>query len=467
MKQGLIYILLFFFLIEISGLITGCANIIPPTGGPRDSLPPRLITVNPTDSSLNFNEKRIVFYFNEYVELQDARENMIVSPTPKIDPVVEYKLHTVTVRLKDTLEVNTTYSINFGNAIRDINEGNEIKDFTYVFSTGTTLDDKQLSGKVLFAENGKVDSTLTVLLHRSSDDSSIIKDRPRYIARLTADGNFNFRNLPAGTFYLYALKDEGGTRRYLSKSQLFAFSGKPVIINDNTAPDTLYAYMESEEEPRRSGILSTVKEKNNQDRRLPLQSNLEGGQQDLLGNFELLPATPLRTFDSAKLRFTDIAFQPITNYLLTPDSLFKKLTLTYAWKPDSTYHIIIDTGFAEDSTGRKTLRKDTVTFKAKKEADYGSLKLKFPMLDLGRNPVLQLVLNDKIVFSDRLSNREFFRKLFNPGDYEIRILYDENRNGKWDPGSFFGKHLQPEKVRAIDIKVNVKANWDKDYTIEL
>jgi hypothetical protein len=113
--------------------IIGCANIAAPTGGFRDSLPPVLLGVVPRDSFEHFTEKKIVFTFNEYVELNEIQQNLLVSPTPKINPIVESKLRTVTVRIKDTLEENTTYSINFGNAIRDINEGNALKDFTIYF----------------------------------------------------------------------------------------------------------------------------------------------------------------------------------------------------------------------------------------------------------------------------------------------------------------------------------------------
>jgi hypothetical protein len=160
MKKGIVYVLVIVVFSKFMALSSGCANIIPPTGGPRDSLPPTLLRVTPGDSSLNFTSKRIDFYFDEFVEVQNIQENLIVSPTPTINPVVEYKLRNVSVRIRDTLEPNTTYSINFGKAIRDINEGNELKDFTYVFSTGSTLDNKQLSGNVVLAETGKVDSTM-------------------------------------------------------------------------------------------------------------------------------------------------------------------------------------------------------------------------------------------------------------------------------------------------------------------
>ncbi|HZG23788.1 MAG TPA: Ig-like domain-containing protein, partial [Chitinophagaceae bacterium] len=135
-KKVSFYFLFVLVFTKVMFLSTGCANIVAPTGGPRDSLPPVLISVTPEDSSLNFTGNRVTFVFNEFVDLQNVRENLIVSPTPKIDPIVDFKLRTVNVRIKDTLEPNTTYSYNFGNSIRDNNEGNQLRNFTYVFSTG-------------------------------------------------------------------------------------------------------------------------------------------------------------------------------------------------------------------------------------------------------------------------------------------------------------------------------------------
>src|SRR5687767_3180884 len=142
----------------------GCANVIPPQGGPRDSIPPLLIRANPGDSSRNFTGNRISFSFDEFVDVMNVQENLIVSPIPKINPSVEYRLNTVTVRFREPLEPNTTYSLNFGNAIRDINENNILKQFTYIFSTGQYIDSLQLKGKVFLAESGKpADSTLIVM----------------------------------------------------------------------------------------------------------------------------------------------------------------------------------------------------------------------------------------------------------------------------------------------------------------
>ena len=126
MKRVLLFLLIILSISKITVLTSGCANIIPPAGGPKDSLPPVLEKANPGDSTRNFTGNKITFSFNEFVELQNAQQSLIISPVPKTFPVVEYKLNTVTVKMKDTLENNTTYSLNFGDAIKDFTEGQKI-----------------------------------------------------------------------------------------------------------------------------------------------------------------------------------------------------------------------------------------------------------------------------------------------------------------------------------------------------
>ena len=190
MKRLFFFLLVILFAIQQIIVLPGCANIIPPQGGPRDTIPPQLIKASPADSTRNFKGTRIIFSFDEFIDLQSIQENLLVSPLPKSNPFVESKLNTVSVRIKDSLESNTTYSLNFGNAIKDYNEGNVIKGFTYVFSTGPYIDSLELHGKVILAETGKTDSTLTVLLHSSADDSAVVNEKPRYITKLDGNGNF-------------------------------------------------------------------------------------------------------------------------------------------------------------------------------------------------------------------------------------------------------------------------------------
>jgi hypothetical protein len=453
---------------------TGCANIIPPTGGPRDSIPPRLVSVSPHDSATNFKTKTIVFNFDEYVELDNPQQNVLISPTPKLNPIIERRLRTVTIKIKDTLQANTTYFFDFGKAIKDVNEGNILKHFSYVFSTGPNLDSLNFSGHVIVAETGKTDSTLIVMLHKNLDDSAVINDRPRYVTRLDTAGRFTFRFLAPGTYNLFALKDEGGSKRYLSKSSLFAFNDKPVVIGQTNAPVTLYAYAEKEEVKKSAAKTTGTAKKEEKEKRLVVETNLQSGQLDLLGNLELLFQARLVNYDSSRVHFKDGKFSDIQTYQLTKDSSDRKLSLVTKWLPDSPYHIILEKDFGEDSLGRKLLKTDTISFRTRKESDYGEIRIRFRNLDLNKNPVLQFVQSNAVKFSYPLTSAQFNKKLFVPGDYDLRILYDDNKNGIWDAGDFFGKHKQPEKVVPVIIPLRnkkrvftVKANWENDFDFAL
>ena len=462
-------------LVKLELFTVGCANMIPPTGGPRDSLPPRLVSVRPGDSTRNFNAKRITFEFNEYVQVENAIQNLLVSPTTTISPQVEPKLKTVTVIFsnKDTLDPNTTYSLNFGNAIKDVNEGNVMKDFTYIFSTGPVIDSLSITGKVIMAETGKTDSTLIAALYTNLDDSAVYKEIPRYISRISRDGSFTFQNLPPAVFALYALKVDGGEIKYLDSTQEFAFADSTVRSSTSPQPIVLYAYKEVEEkrsaEPPGASVRATnVRGTATAEKRLRLETNLSAGELDLLEQLEFyFRQAPLKTFDSTKVRFTNENFETINNYQIIRDTSNTKVTLQYNWRENTAYNIIVDKDFAEDTAGRKILRNDTLSFKTKKTSEYGAIRLRLLNLDLSRNPVLLFVQNDQIKTSHPLTSRELNIPLYVPGEYELRILYDDNKNGKWDPGSFFKTKRQPEKVEIIPRKLTVKANWDNEVDITL
>src|SRR3990170_5120512 len=305
MKKLLLLLLIILFLIQQIVVLPGCATIIPPEGGPRDSLPPVLRKADPQDSSLNFTEKTITLSFDEYVDADNAKQEMIVSPIPVNTPTVTRKLSTVTIKLRDTLEPNTTYSINFGNTIKDVNEGNIMKNYTYIFSTGSYFDSLEFRGNVVLAETGSIDSTLTVMLHKTNIDSAVINDKPRYIAKLDSLGNFRFKNLPPDTFYVYALKDEGGSYRYMNKTQLFAFSDSAVIVTNKIKQETLYAYAskDSGTETKTPAAAPTGRNSKSTDKRLKFSTNLSGDEQDLLEKFVFTFEVPLKNFDSSKIHF--------------------------------------------------------------------------------------------------------------------------------------------------------------------
>ena len=467
MKRLIFYLLFILFLLQQLVIDTGCATIIPPEGGPRDSLPPVLVKASPADSTLNFSGNTIVFSFDEYVDADNYQQELIVSPIPGNMPTVNRKLRTVTVRLRDTLEPRTTYSLNFGNTIKDVNEGNVKKNFTYIFSTGSYFDSLELSGRVVLAETGGIDSTLTVMLHKTNIDSALIKEKPRYIAKLDSSGNFRFRNLPKDTFYVYALKDEGGGYRYLNTNMLFAFADSAVSTGGDIQPITLYAYAIPEKE-KPATTSSTTGRARQADKRLKYSTNLVSNQQDLLSKLVFSFETPIKDFDSTKIRLTkDSTYTLVTGYTWQFDSTRRKLTLDYAWLENSEHHIIMEKDFATDTLGQQLLKGDTISFRTRETRDYGRLSLSFRNLDTIQNPVLQFVQGSEIKFSYPLTSNTLTIGLFPPGEYNLRILSDRNQNGIWDPGQFFGKRIQPELVKPVYRPINIRAGVENKFDIDV
>jgi hypothetical protein len=317
------------------------------------------------------------------------------------------------------------------------------------------------------------------MLHKNLDDSAVVKEKPRYIARLDSMGRFSFRYLEPGKYALYALKDEGGTRRYLSSASLFAFSDTPVVIGPGTPPSTLYAFVEPDTAKRapksgtsgqNKGAVANKEKDKEKDKRLQLQVNISSGEFDILDTMKITFATPLKVFDSSMIQFTNEDFKVIDprNYQFKRDSTNKLFAMLYSWPTDTKYHLILPKDFAADTSGRKLLKADTITFHTKKDIEYGEVKVRILNLDLSRKPVLQFVVQDAIKFTYTFRNgKEFRQLLFAPGEYELRVLYDTNGNGVWDAGQFFGKHRQPERVIPVKKKLTVKANWDNDVDITL
>ncbi len=470
MKQFIIFLLVCIALTRVS-FITGCANIVPPSGGPKDTLPPVLIHSDPVIRSMHVNANKIVLTFDEYIDMKDIHKNLIVSPVPKLTPVVYSHLKVITITLKDTLQPNTTYSLNFGRAVTDVNEGNVLKNFTYIFSTGDYIDSLRYSGRVILAHNGKPDSTLIVMLHTQLDDSAVEKERPRYITRLDSGGNFTFTNIKPDIYRLYALNDESGTHEYTSKSEIFAFADSPVDLRKSTEPLLLYAYADTSGFKRpKKPVAPVAPKKVDKDKvkRLVISGNIPSGKLDLHDQLVLTFEQPIRDFDSTMVRLTNDSFVDFKRIQFEFDSTSKKLTIYNAWTENTGYRLILQKDFADDTLGQKLLKIDTISFRTKKETDYGILRLRFKNLDLNRHPVLLFLQSDKIMVSAPIGRSlRYNNKLFVPGDYELRILYDTNQNGVWDPGDFY-QHRQPEIVVPIRKKLTVRSDaWENEVDITL
>jgi len=459
------FILFIGSLIGFYAIITfnsGCAQISAPTGGARDSLPPRLVKATPAENTVNFTGNKVSLSFNEYIDLQELQGNVIISPLQKTTPTITYNLKSISIKFKDTLLQNTTYSIDFGSAIRDVHEANVLKNFTYVFSTGNMIDSLTLNGNVMLAETGKVDSTVMVLLYRNIADTAVLKTKPAYMTRVDGSGNFTFKNLPGQNFNIYALKDGDGGKTYNSRSELFAFHDSLVNPSINTEPIRLFAY--AEQKPVDNKIVPAAKTP--ADKRLRYTSSLTGQLQDILSPLEFDFSNPIKIFDTTKALLTDTNHRPIPNTYTIFDSVRKKITIHTTWKPETEYNFSLPKEAVQDSAGNFLSRGDTLRFKTRSETEYGRLLLRFTNLNLADHPVIQFIEGETIKLSSPILANEWSNKRFPPGEYNIRILYDLNNNGQWDPGNY-SKKIQPEKVTSLDLKLSIKADWDNERDIKL
>jgi hypothetical protein len=214
---------LFILLIITPYLFTRCANQGTLTGGAKDETPPDIISSVPPNYTTHFSSKTVELTFNEYFILKDIAKQLVVSPPMKEKPEFKTKGKTLEIQFKDSLLPDRTYAINFGDALTDLNEGNPIKNFQYVFSTGSTIDSLEAAGRVIDAVDGKPVESILVMLYSNKADSSklnsLILDSlpltsiPLYISRTNKEGKFTLRNLAAGEYKIFALKD--GNTNYL------------------------------------------------------------------------------------------------------------------------------------------------------------------------------------------------------------------------------------------------------------
>lgn len=458
----------FIILLLVSLALTRCAQIVAPTGGPRDSIPPVLVKAVPPDSSLHFKARKIELSFDEFIQLKDLQKQMIIAPNPKRQPQIRAKLRTLTIEWNDTLLPNTTYIINMGNAIEDINEGNPLDNFRYVFSTGDYLDSLEVSGKIANAETGLPDSLMAVMLYNVSDtghtgDSIVTKEKPVYYTRTKGDGSFIFQNLPHRTFRLFALQDANGDLQYNDSTEAIAFLEQPLPVDSNIHNISLFAFLEKENKP--AAQIAPSPDTGKKAKSLVYSVHLNNGQQDLNKPLQIAFNTRLRSIDSNKISLQeDTTFRP-ARFTFNLDTSRKEADLAYPWKESMSYRLILDSSFATDTSGLTSLKRDTVNFRTKSLSDYGSLILHFTTSDTTGLYVVQLFENDEMLIHSPLQGNTWKTGYLEPGEYKVRILKDDNRNGQWDRGCYYCEEKrQPEKVYSLPEKFTVKSNWDNDFT---
>ena len=240
-------------LLFVAFLNQHCANAVAPTGGPKDTTPPVVVEAVPKNNSTNFIGKKIEITFDEFITLENASQNVMISPPMSEKPDIKLKNKTVIVKFKEDLAPNTTYTINFGTTIKDLHEGNPFNNYVYSFSTGDHIDTLSIAGKLLNAEDKKPVEGAYVGLYaadRDNLDSLPMTTAPNYITKTDKEGNFRLDGLANKRYLVFALKDANANLYFDLPNESVAFldslvpasypqKALPTPVMDSTVVDSL------------------------------------------------------------------------------------------------------------------------------------------------------------------------------------------------------------------------------------
>lgn len=531
------------FLMIISFIVTtilyqGCASIQTPTGGPRDSIPPKVIKETPANFTTNFRSDEIDIQLDEYFKISNESKEFSISPAMDKNPFFKVRKKILNIQLQDTLAPNTTYTINFGRGLVDYNEGNVLKNYMYVFSTGNKIDSLTISGSVTNTLTKKPVLDATVFIIPISQDTIFGKRRANIFTTTDSAGNFNLKYLRANTYKIYALKEEGGDRVYNSPNEEIAFLSEPLVFTKDTAGIKLELF---KQEARSFRIVDRKIEKDgkilfifNQQLKKPGIRILQPEQLDQSKIVELSRTNDTLSMWTAKMDFDSIQvaitnegkdidtsvirrnkkdeynrelrisdnvpssrIKPGTDLVLTfsapigdkidpskitflQDSISisglriirdtsstRKYVFKYPWRLEKSYILKLD---ENAFTGRfgGTNKPFEKIFSRDEELNYGNLALSVAVPDTARQYIVQL-LNEK----DELLRENTINKntviqynMYSVGKYHFRVVYDANRNSKWDTGDVYAKK-QPEKIWNAAVEITLRANWELEEKLSI
>jgi len=228
-------------------IIAGCARMGSPDGGWYDDTPPHVVGASPADRGTGATSNKVTIMFDEFIQLSDAQSKVVISPPQLEQPEIKAAGKRIVVELKDTLKPNTTYTIDFSDAITDNNEGNELGNYTYSFSTGEQIDTFEMSGTVLNAEDLEPVKGILVGLYSNLSDTAFTTLPLERVSRTDASGRFVIKGVAPGQYRAYALQDADGNYLFNQKSENIAFShdlyepsAKPDIRQDTVWRDSLH-----------------------------------------------------------------------------------------------------------------------------------------------------------------------------------------------------------------------------------
>lgn len=531
----------FFFLILISFLLASCARVGSPVGGAKDSIPPQITGSNIDSPRVNVPRdiRELRIDFDEYITLKDINKQLIISPPLKqITKILPSGMGNKFLLIKwaDTLQANTTYNFNFGNAIVDANEGNALGYYNFAFSTGEKIDSLFISGelKSLINEKGKKaeEGSLVVGLYQQKD-SMDYRQKPYYITKADPDGYFELNYLASGNYRILAFEDSNSNSVYDIGKEKVGFLKDEISLdksisglNINLYPSKKSVkYLEMKEVP--GGVLMTFEGNPDEVKILSLNENLKdykvthSPKSDSAMIWFNAPAQNIGITNNENLKFSydngvkqdsvslfyrynaknemslannrgnSLApqqdFVVTSNYFvdkiqaekwsLVSDSIKQEFTAEISEK--NPFEIYIKSSFKEGKKYSLTIPKETVSsfyetiiksyrfdFESDKIENYGDL-----MVTLENEPkqkfwIQLLTESGNIAYSKYGVEKQINFKSLKPGQYDLRILVDENENGIWDFADFTD-NVFAEPVFIFDKKIEVRPLWEIRETWKL
>ncbi len=503
----------------------GCASPKSPTGGPKDVTPPAIVeSASTPNRQKNFHQKEITIVFDEWVVLKDIYTQLVVSPLMPSNPEIKLKGKGIVIKLPDNLKENTTYTINFGNAIADLNEGNVLENYAFVFSTGDVLDSIKLSGVVTDAFTLKPADGIWVMLYPVGEDSAVYKRKPDYIAKTNKDGKWTMSNIRVDSFRVVALKDdnqnflydqEGEEIGWLDKTintsqplsvlpDLWVSSGekKPIIrevihyapgwmkvIVDAPLPkpvpdflpaieskvivwdkDTLQVWYKGVNNYAGYVVLngdSTRVRTTLAPSMMAMHARLKitSGRLHPNASATFISIVPIMSVDTGKflLHHDSLGTSPLK--IVVDDSDKRKISLKASWVGPTKYNLTILPGAITDFWGRMN---DTIKqpILVGTPDQYGDLTMNIEGLDSSKQYVLLIKQAEQIIDTFVLQHQhggQLKKGGLLPGKYTLELIEDLNHNGLWDTGNY-GLKRQPER-KMIYNPDNLRAGWELEAKV--
>ncbi len=536
-KDIFIIIPIFSSVILGMSLIYGCGTPGQLMGGPRDSIAPKVIKMIPENLQTNFDKQKITIEFDEYFKIDNQAKEFSISPETEIMPELKIKKKVLEITFQDTLEKNTTYTLNFGKAIADINESNYIKNFTYVFATGSKLDSLSISGQVTNATTGLPEIETLVMIVPLDRDTIFGKKKASIYTTTDSSGNYSLKNLRKDTYKVYAIKEQSGDKIYQQATDEVGFIKTPVDLSQNRSNVNLKIFKEDallfrvidrKFNDDGSIFMSLNKQLKKPEIRIIDPENIDKGKllkfnstndsiKIWLNNLDF-DSTKVSIFDEGKgldtVKFTRgkkdtykrtmIAADNLQGQILNPNRPLKltfnlpvesvdltKITLTqdsiakqgitlekdstdllsyfvrYPWVARRKYEIKFAPG-AITGIFKATHKEFQKNFELGSKDDYGTLQLKV-LVPVAKNQyILQVIDENKTLISSSTFQNDTTVRFSNyrAGKYFVRMIYDTNKNGKWDTGNV-KEGIQPENIYNEPKELSIKANWDRNETITI